>query len=139
VRLRHTLASAAIGTALAIGTAVVPAQAAQSIAAACGGSGVDVVGGSYTEVRSNCSVLGSPRTKVTYEVFGNRDFPRQRAVVQVYGIENGTPKWYSLGTIAPGPSVFKTVPWGNSGATPKIRITASAAGGAILAEITFRH
>ncbi|GAA3868208.1 hypothetical protein GCM10022243_37340 [Saccharothrix violaceirubra] len=137
--LRRIIAGAAIGTALAVSTAVSPAQAATDAAAACGGAGTDRVGGSYVEVRSDCSVVGGPSTKVTYEVFGDRRFTNQRAVVEVYGIENGRPKWYSLGTVAPGPSVYKTVPWGNNAANPKIRITASAAGGALVAKISFNH
>ncbi|WP_033288553.1 hypothetical protein [Amycolatopsis jejuensis] len=135
MRLRHiAAATAAIGTALAVLTPVSPA-----LAASCGGAGIDPVGGSYTEVRSNCSVAGSPGRHVTYEVFGDRNFKRQRAVVQVLGFESGRATWYSLGTIAPGPSVYKTVPWGNNVAYPKIRITASDAASALVAKITFNH
>ncbi|GAA0714010.1 hypothetical protein GCM10010199_13500 [Dactylosporangium roseum] len=142
-RMRHMLTSAVVGTAMVLGTAGVPAQAAAvsaQAAANCGGSGIDWVGGTYTEVSSNCSVFGSSHTKVTYEVFGDRDHPHQRAVVEVYGIEHGRPTWYSLGTIAPGPSTYHTVPWGNNVATPKIRITAKDThNGVLAAKITFSH
>ncbi|GAA0727836.1 hypothetical protein Drose_31865 [Dactylosporangium roseum] len=134
-RTRRMLTSAVIGTAVVLGTTGVPAQAAS----ACVGSGIDRVGGTYTEVSSNCIVVGSSHTTVMYEVFGDRLHPNQRAVVEVYGIEHGKSTWYSLGTIAPGPSILYTVPWGKHTGTPKIRITATSAGGATIAKIIFNH
>ncbi|MDT0612682.1 hypothetical protein [Streptomyces lancefieldiae] len=120
------------------------AAAAQSNKASkCQGSAVGVVG-KWTEGLSSCAFFGSKSTPTfTYELWGDKYAELQRSQVEVFGIApNGKGTWYKAGVIAGGTeqeTVFIKVPWGNSAATPKIRVKPIPIAGAVVTKVSFAH
>ncbi|CAL9285887.1 hypothetical protein [Streptomyces sp. SudanB182_2057] len=162
-RIRPLVVAALTGTLLAGGGAAAvsgglfsagapgkPADTIADVAAArsdtapkCQGSAVGVVGKSSVGL-SSCAFIGSKRTPAfTYELWGDKNADPRRSQVEVFGIApNGKGTWYEIGVIAGGTeqeTVFGKTPWGNSAATPKIRVEPVPIAGAVVTKAFFAH
>ncbi|MEV0775060.1 hypothetical protein ACIBLA_17615 [Streptomyces sp. NPDC050433] len=117
-------------------------QNSTATASKCQGSAIGLPG-KWITGQSECAFIGSKTTKtLTYELWGDKNAGQQRAVVEVFGISpEGKGTWYKAGGISGGTGSTTTrisVPWGNSAATPKIRVM-STSPAALVAKVSFSH
>lgn len=116
--------------------------ATTATAGKCQGSAIGLPG-KWITGQSDCAFIGSKTTKtLTYELWGDKYAGQQRGVVEVFGISpQGKGTWYKAGGIAGGTGSTTTrisVPWGNSAATPKIRVM-STSPAALVSKVSFSH
>ncbi|WP_432922663.1 hypothetical protein ACQPZZ_24975 [Microbispora sp. CA-135349] len=122
--LSTALCTAVAAVSIAVGTSASPANAAS-----CGGQAGGLTGAWSAAHNSNCSVMGSPRTKVTYW-WNTTQGTQQTACVQGWGYNTARKGgWYNLGC---GQRGHATVPWGSVGARPKIRVMSTNIGAALV-------
>ncbi|MCL7380804.1 hypothetical protein [Streptomyces sp. 35G-GA-8] len=116
-------------------------QGSAATAKKCQGSAIGLPG-KWVTGQSECAFIGSKTTKsLTYELWGDKYAGQQRAVVEVFGVSpQGKGTWYKAGGVAGGVSTTTriSVPWGNSAATPKIRVM-STSPAALMAKVNFSH
>ncbi|MEU8471637.1 hypothetical protein AB0F30_27650 [Streptomyces sp. NPDC029006] len=130
-------AAAAIALPATASTQAAPSIAPSAATAACGGAVTSGLG-FWIEQASNCGYIGGrPDSTITYTLKATSWSSTGGAEAQVLAYRNGSPYWVNAGFYKPGDVYTITVPWGNVGATPKVRARTPAGFGVL--SISFTH
>ncbi|MFE5867378.1 hypothetical protein ACFQ6V_01860 [Streptomyces roseifaciens] len=115
-----TQGAASLARAVSPAPVGTPAKSAPAAMEACRGEGSVLLGAGWVHIRANMSVAGYPGYRQHYQGFVSNGGDATSIAVQVKGWEGNQLKWYGLGATDNKFEGF--VSWGNSLATPEIRV-----------------